>query len=291
MALLKEKIELDVQLAELRAQQALNTFPTPLRWTLIFCLVAIIPAYFIAKGVSYRAWTKTYSQYLISARPSFTNPKTPLLSDITMTTTGNGNYGASIKVTNDNVDLSAPKANYQFMFYDASGSQLYQESGTTFLLPNDQKYLVVPRFSSDKPVKSANFIWVGGLNWEKRLSIPKVDIQTSVPDTYNQFLPPAFVAEGNYYNNSPYQLGTVRLTFLILDQGGKLIGASRRDDFTVAPFERRSYKQLWPNVYGDPSYTVKVYAETNTLDGQNLTLPAAPITPASNLSRPVKQNN
>ena len=291
MSLLKDKIEVDIGLAELKTQQALQRFPPAMRWMLVICVVLIIPAYFIAKGASYRYWSKNYRQYLISAKPSFTNPKDPEKSDIFLTTTGNGNYGAAMQITNDNLDLALPETGYQFTFFDAKGEQVYQESGSAFLLPNDKKYLVVPRFTSQQPVKGANFSWTQALAWQKRASIPQINIQTSSPNTYNQFIPPAFVAEGNYLNNSPYQLAKVRLTFLVLDRTGAIVAVSRRDDSTVAPYERRSYKQLWPNVYGDPSYAMKIFAETNPLDPQNLTLPATPTTPASDLSRPSGKNN
>lgn len=285
MSLLKDKIEVDVGLAELRTKQTLERFPPAMRWALVICVILIIPSYFIAKGVSYRYWSKNYRQYLITAKPSFTNAKDPEKSDIFLATTGNGNYSAAMQITNDNLDLALPETGYQFTFFDAKGEQVYQESGSVFLLPNEKKYLVVPHFASQQTVKNADFTWTSALNWQKRTSIPQINIQTSSPDTYNQFLPPAFVVDGNYFNDSPYQLAKVRLTFLVLDRGGAIVAVSRRDDFTVAPYERRSYKQLWPNVYGDPSYTVKVFAETNPLDPQNLTLPPTPTTPASDLSR------
>lgn len=284
MSLLKDKIELDVELAELRAKETMSRFPPLLRWLLVICVLAIIPAYYISKSVSYNYWTKAYSGLLITAKKSFTDAKPPRIGNAIITSAGSGNYGAAIEVFNDNLDLSLPTANYQITFLDQSGAKVYQETGTTFLLPNDDKFLVAPRFTSTTGVKSVNFAWTSELNWEKRQSIPKVNIQVASPDAYNQFLPPAYIVEGSYLNNSPYQLAQVRLTFLVYDRLGRIVATSRRDDFTVQPGERRAYLQTWPNLYGDPSFTVKVLAETNTLDPKNLTLPPAPTTPASDLS-------
>jgi hypothetical protein len=286
MSLLKDKIELEVELAEYQAQQSLQKFPPILRWLLIGCILAAVPGYYIAKSISYNYWTGHYKQYAISAKASFTDPKEPKASNVTLTSTGNGVYAATMQLTNQNADLALPRADYEFTFYNAAQQQVYRETGTTFLVPNGQKYLVVPRFTSKDAVTAANFRFTSPLHWEKRISIPKVNIIPSPVDTYNQLVPQAFVAEGSYLNSSPYQLGALRLTFLVFDRDGKLIGASRRDDFTVAPGERRTYKQIWPNVYGDPSYTVKVFVETNVFDAKNLTLPTAPNNSASDLSRP-----
>ncbi len=273
-------------MAELKAQQALNQFPKILRWILVLSILAILPGYFIAKSISYNYWKKVYSQYLITAKPSFTEAKEPTVSNVFITTSGEDTFGAAVKIDNNNLELSLPTAGYSLSFYNGAGEQIYQDSGKTFLLPNDSKYLVVPRFTAKEEIKSAKFSWTSDLHWEKRENINKINIQTSAPDTYNQFIPAAFVAEGNYFNDSPYQLATVRLTFIIFNQGNQIVGVSRRDDFTVMPFERRTYKQIWPNIYGDPNYTVKIFAETNPLDSQNVTVPPAPTGPASDLSRP-----
>lgn len=285
MSLLKDKIELEVEMAELRAQESLNQFPKVLRWILVGCILAAIPAYFLAKSLSYSYWDKQYSGYRLTAKPSFTEAKEPTISPVTLGSTGNGNYSAVVQVKNNNLDLSLAQAPYEFVFYNDKSEQLYRETGTTFFLPNEQKFLVVPRFTSKDAVSAADFRFTAELKWQKRLSIPKAEIRPSTPDPYNQLIPPAFVVEGNYLNNSPYQLGAVRLTFIIYDRSGKIIGASRRDDFTVAPYERRTYKQIWPQVYADPGYTVKVFAETNVFDAKNLTLPEAPAGSAADLSR------
>jgi hypothetical protein len=286
MSLLKDKIELDVELAELKTKQALYGFPPLLRWILIICIITLLPAYLIAKSASDAYWNKVYQKYAITAKPSFQNPKGPGVSNVFMAVSGDSVYSAGVQVQNPNVDLSLPQTDYQFIFLNSQNEQVYRESGQMFLLPNESKYIVVPKFVSKDAPTSAQFSFTAPLNWQKRISIPKVDIQISTPNVYDQFQPPAFVVEGDYFNNSPYLLAKVRLTFLVYDKTGKVVALSRRDDFALSPYERRAYKQIWPNIYNDPNSVVKVLAETDTLDPNSLTLPQTPSSSSSDLSRP-----
>ncbi len=286
MSLLKDKVELDIDLAELRAKQALDRFPPVLRWILIICVIGTIPAYYIAKNASAGFWGGRYKALMISARPSFTNPQNPKQSDVSLTKASDNTYGAAILISNPNLSLSLPPTPYTFTFFDNTGSQVYQESGTLFLLPNQSAYVVAPRFTSQSGVARANFAFTSPLNWQKRANIPKVDIQASQPNSYNQIQPPAFVAEGSYLNNSPYQLAQVRLVFLVYNSGHNIVGVSERTDYTIAPYERRGYKQIWPNIFAGPGTAVKVFSYTDPLDPANLNLPAASGSPASDLSRP-----
>src|SRR5579864_4334080 len=145
MSLLKDKIELDIQEAELETQKALSGLPTAIRVAVIVLAIGIIPGYYIAKGVSHSLWLKRLSQGQLMAKPSFTNPKNPGITPVTLSNMGSGNYAAVVKVTNQNLDLSLDNAAFDFTFYNAQKQKLYDFSGQTFLLPNQSKYIVAPR--------------------------------------------------------------------------------------------------------------------------------------------------
>lgn len=291
MSLLKEKIELSIQEAELATQQGLSSMPGILRWLLILCLLAIIPSYFIAKTISYKIWSYEYSKKIPVAKPSFTDPKEPKISEVSVTTLGEGVYSAAVNVSNQNLDLSANNIPYTFNFYNSQTEKVYSENGRMFLLPNQTKYVLVPRFTTAEKISFTEFsINPEQIKWQKRLSIPTVKLDTSAPSTFQQGLPPAFVVEGSFTNQSPYTLKQVKLIFVLFDQSLKIIGTSQREEFTVAPFERRTYKQLWPGLVAPNLSTVKIFADTNTLDGSNLIIENPSSDSSSNLSRPKNLN-
>jgi hypothetical protein len=286
MSLFKEKLELDIQEAEAYAEKNLNQFPRPLVWLIILVLLAVIPAYYISRSVSQKIWLARYEQGAVVAKPSFTNPKAPKVSDVTLATSGPGNFAAVVQVSNQNLDLSVNNVPYVFTFYNAQKQQIYQYQATLFLLPNQTKYVTAPTFTPSGQIAFADFELPQTIAWQKRLNIPAVNFSTSLPQTFEQYSPLAFVAQGDFVNSSPYTLSKVRLTFVLFDQNQNIIGVSQRDESTVAPFERRAYKQLWPNMTAGNLSRVDVTADTNTLDPNNLSAPAVNSDTSSDLSRP-----
>jgi hypothetical protein len=286
MSLFKEKLELDIQEAELFTQRNLSQFPPVLVWLIFIALLCVIPAYYISKNLSEKSWEKKYAEQQIIAKPSFTNPQDPQISKVTLTVSGTLGIAAVVTVTNQNLDLSLDNVPYIFTFYNAQKQQINQYQGTLFLLPNQTKYITAPSFSPTEQIAYANFNLPQNLPWQKRLSVPNVNLLTSIPQTFEQSSPLAFVAQGDFFNNSPYTLGSVRLTFVLFDQNQNIIGVSQRDESTVTPFERRAYKQLWPNMAAPNLSRIDVTADTDTLDPNNLSAPAVNSNSASDLSRP-----
>lgn len=285
MSLFKDKIELEIQEAELATQKTLDRFPPLLKWLLIFLLVAIIPSYYAAKAISFNIWQKRYQQNQLTAKPSFTNPKAPMASDITVTPLKPGSYAAVLSITNPNFDLSLDQVPYQVNFYNSQKQQIYSYSDQLYLLPNQTKFLTVPTFTVSDQIVYTNLQLPQTLPWQKRLQLPTVNLITSPVTASEQSSPPAFALTGDFTNNSPYTLATVRLAFVLYDSANNIIGVSQRDEFTVAPFERRSYTQLWPNSYVSGLGKIDVEAYTDTLDQSNLSVPAEASSSASSLSR------
>lgn len=291
MPFIKEQAHLVLDEAELGAKQIYDRFPRRLRFITVCCLVALIPGYFVAKAASYNYWTKKYQNYVITAKPSFTNPKDPQVSQIFLATTGGSDYSAGVQISNENLDLAAPSVSYEFVFFNASGEQIYKADGQTFLLPNETKYLVVPHFTASGGVANSSFHITSKITWQKPVSIAKIDIQPNIPNVYNQTTPQAYVVEGSYYNNSPYLLNQVMLTFVLYDASHNIIAFSQRQDYSVGPFEHRGYNQTWPGIVVAPGGSVQVFAQTDPLDPSNLSVPTQPSNSASDLSRPRGSSN
>jgi hypothetical protein len=286
MSLFKDRMELEIQEAELGAQKVLGQFPPLLKWLLIFCLAALIPAYYIAKSISQNIWQRRYSQNALTAKPSFSSPKDPSVSAVSVTSLGPGQYAAVVLASNQNLDLSADDVPYQFQFYNAQKQLVYSYSNTLFFLPNQTKYISVPTFSSTDQIAYADFVFPQAIAWQKRLNVVTVNLVTSQPSSYQQASPPAFVVAGDFTNQSPYTLNQVRLTFVLSDGFGKIIGVSQRDEFTVAPFEQRTYKQLWPQIQAANLSKIRVTADTDSLNPLDLIVQTAPNNSSSNLGRP-----
>jgi hypothetical protein len=286
MSIFKEKLELEIEEAELQAQKKFSGFPAPVRWMIIICAIALLPAYFISKSVSAKYWTNQYSRYVLAAKPSFSQALPPKISKILLISQAAENFSALTSVSNENLDLSLDETPYQINFFNDKNEQVYTATGKIFLLPNQKKDIIVPKFSIKEKIVSAQLVLPTNLPWQKRADLSKVSLVASPVNHYYQYDPLALAAEGNIYNNSPYNIKQIHLTFEVTDSSGQVIAVSQRDEFSIKPFERRAYKQLWPDLYNPGVNAVLISADTNILDPSNLDLPSQQPTPASDLSRP-----
>ncbi len=274
MSLFKEKLELKAEEVKFKAQKALGSFASWQKWIFLSGVVLFLPAYFIAKNISLGISAQNYKGLEASAHPSFTEAKNLILDRIDVASLGENTFAAVGRVTNPNLDLAAKEVPYEFQFLDKDGLMAApSEGGVTYLLPNEQKYLVAPKVNTQKPIAQVKLLLPDSLKWQKKLNLPTVKIVANEPKGRDQTNPYAYVVEGAIQNLSAYQLQEVKITFLLYGTGGKIIGASQRSEFNLKPSERRDYKQIWSGVSGSNVVKIEALPATNLLDKNNLVVP------------------
>ena len=292
MAGIKETIEVNVQGALLRAQEGgfsfLNQFKNLPRWKhnlILGIAIAIIPLYLIARFGTEQFLAQRYGREALSAQAAFKTSQAPAVGSMTIIRNPNNTYSAAVLVTNPNLDLSATGVTYSATFQSSDKKTMATATGTLYLLPNEKKYVVFPKIDSGSATVSSGTLKLDNIDWQKKLNIPEVKLRASEPLLYDEANPLTFTAEGSIINDSPYQVATARIVFLLFDENNKIIGVSQRDESRLVPFGRRAYKQLWPGIYRDQVKKVQVIPVTNTLDSQNITVETnAPVNTNSNTS-------
>jgi hypothetical protein len=273
---LKEGLQVQTQETILAAEQAgfsfRDNFRVMTKWKrvmILAILIALVPGYLLARFGTEQLLRLQYARQALVAHPGFSTSTDPVIGAVTLIKNPTGNWSAYALVTNPNLDLATETLGYTMTFENGNGREVYSTTGTTYLLPNEKRYIVVPRIESTEQLSSAT-LTLGEVNWQKKLSIPEVSLKASEPITSEELNPLAFFAEGAVVNNSPYDLSAVRIVFLLFDQNNKAIGVSQRDEFTIPAFGRRAYKQQWPGLYQADVRKVQVIATTNTLDSTNV---------------------
>jgi hypothetical protein len=273
---LKDKLLLEEQSIKLSLEQGgssfrgfLGGFPRGKRILLLTLALAIIPAV-IAVRVGARLITeRSLAQKVLTAHPSYAAPVPPSVSPVTVLKAGSAGYSAYAQVANANLDLSAPAVPYQFNFYNSKRERIATVAGTSYLLPNQKKYIVVPRVDTGEQIASADMA-LGSFQWQKRLAIPQISLKADTPFISTEVNPLALVAEGAVVNNSPYDLGAVQLVFLLYDKNNSIVAVSQRDEFTIPAFGRRGYRQTWPGLGAGQVARAVVLPDTNALDNNNV---------------------
>lgn len=280
----KQSIELDLRESEYFLSRFWSGLSLSFRVTLIIFLLGCAPAYYLTRTVAKKIGDNYFKSYLISAHPSFSNPKPLLAGNVGVLNLGNNEFAAYSEVTNQNLDLSAESFSYKFTFYSQSGRSVQTIPGKSYILANQKKYIIVPKFESVETIASGKLEF-DPVPWQKKISIPAVHLSAGQATLSDQSSPVQLVADGSVLNDSPYGLGTVTIKFLLYNKTGKIVGVSQRDEFRVNSFERRAYKQFWSNLDTGSAARAEVYAETNPLDSNNLSLQSLQTSPSSNLGR------
>jgi len=291
MSNIKDRIKVVSESAILAGEEselaAKNFFSSMARWQKAIFLVGIIlivPGYFAAY---YGAQTITRSRYeknLLQAHSAFAQAKPISLTPVTVLKVALNQYTAYFQVTNNNLDLAAPTVPYSIDFSNAAGEKIYTTQGSFFLLPDQTKYIVVPRIDTREAVVSGK-LSISEVKWQKRLAIPKVAFKTPKPDLYDQTTTEPFqlIAEGSVINDSPYTIKTITIIFVLFDRSNQAVGVNARTEGNLVPFGRRAYKQSWPNLSAEGISKVEVSVDVNTLDQSNLIFSSvAPVPAADN---------
>ena len=281
-----EDLWLRIQEGTLIVIRSFQELPWLKRLILLICLVSFIPAFFITKYSSLALWNYNYREYRVVAKESFSNPQSLEVDSAKVLSVSEGNFAAYAKVKNPNLDLAFQNTSYEFSFENSSGEVLKTVKGNFYILPNEEKYLITPTVELLSENPSTVSLKLGDIKWQKKVSIPKITFRSPFPDVYDSLNPLELVAEGVVVNSSPYDLGKIRITFLVKDFNDEVIAVAERTEFTVKAGERRAYVQRWPNIYKNEVSKVVVNTETNALDGNNLVLENLPTAPGSSLSRP-----
>lgn len=168
-------------------------------------------------------------------------------STITTFSTGSGSATYLAKVTDVNADFGATSFDYAFDFYNASGTVIEEISATSFIYPNQVKYLVAPNM---KPVTAAYLsLNVSNVQWAASSSmgvVPRFAFSNVTTKTGSSTIS----LNGQITNNDVASFNAVLVVAIFKDASGDPIGASRTEIDNVAPGVAEGFSVIYPAVAG-----------------------------------------
>lgn len=193
----------------------------------------------------------------------------PVLEDIQVTESawvlaGKGNeYDVVGKISNPNNDYGASSVTYTFRVFDASGGVLAERSGTSFILPKEEKYLVETGLAlSGKP--SRVDVVLKEVAWEKFAGYK----ERPALDVYNKSFERASgtsfgVAKGLVVNNSPFDFTSIGIVVVLRDGNSHVVALQKTDMQTLRSGEQRDFTLLWPDPFQGDVEKVEVQTDAN----------------------------
>ncbi len=272
MAFLKEKLELQLEEAELRTASALSRYPKPLKIAAFLLLIGLIPSFYVAKFLGRTLESQKLEPQALVAKPSFSSYEPLQIKQVLLVKNENGTYSAAAQVLNPNLELALNNETATFTFLNPQQEAVQTSPIKFFILPGQTKWLVVPRVSSTESLVRAEVTFSDALAWQKRANIPSPKLIASPPAISSQTQPVNLAVKGSITNTSNYLIKEVTVYFLLYDANNTITSISLRSINDLRPAERRDYVQLWPGLSGQ-GFRVEVSTDTNVLDPKNIQAP------------------
>lgn len=162
-------------------------------------------------------------------------------------TTSPGSATYLAEVTNDDSDLGATAIDYSFDFYDASGTLLQSIPGSSFIYPNQVKYLLVP---NEAPISASSIsLDIHDATWAASSTMgttPQFTFQNIGTQTGSTTVS----VSGQITNNDIASFDQVLIIVVFKDGSGNPLGASQTELDNFAPNTTQNFSVIYPAVPG-----------------------------------------
>ena len=193
----------------------------------------------------------------------------PVLDDVRVTETAwvvgkAGEYDFLAKIENPNNDHGASSIEYTFRAVSASGATMVEQSGTAFVLPKEEKYIVetsVPLSSSPERVELS----ISKTEWEKFSDYK----EKPALEVYNRRFERITSgvgfgeAKGLVANNSPFDFTDLGILVVLRDGGNRVVAIQKTDMQTLRSGEQRDFTLPWPDAFPGDVERIEVQTDAN----------------------------
>ncbi len=265
----KQKFEIAAEQSQDRIRQFFGSFTKQKRYLLFALVVLAIPVFYAAKFTAAQIiLNRFYKTQIIAHRAAVTPQDVVIIETKALTIVGKS-YSAYALIKNPNNDLVTKELKYTFHFYDAKGVELGNATDKTYLLGGEEKYLILPNIKLDQQPQKVS-VQISQPVWQYRSDVPSVVVSTGIPQFADSTSPIGFEVNGSIQNQSISTIGEVKIDGIVFDKLGQVIAVIQRTEDSVQPKETRPYQLFWPLPIADQVSNVRIIAETNVLDSNNI---------------------
>lgn len=182
-----------------------------------------------------------------------------------------GSVNFVVQIENPNDNWGAENIEYTVKLLDASGEEIGVKRGSSYILPNEKKYIAELVIETKARPASAQFI-MGDVLWTKLRDFVRLKLDVENPKVDEIDNDPKFklTAVGRVANNSFFGLNDIDVVAVLFDDSGEAIDVNRTRINTVLEGEKRDAEMFWPYVISlDRIESVEIEAYSNVFENQN----------------------
>ncbi len=189
-------------------------------------------------------------------------------------------YDVLAKIHNPNDIAGASRFSYTFTLRDTAGSILAEQSGSSFILPQETKYLFEFHLSTQaRPARAT--IEISQVVWERFQGYTERPRVTVVQQAYERIQSgPGFgAATGLVINDSPYDFRSLLVKVVLRDTAGKPLAINSTEMLTMPSGGQRDFRLVWPAAFPGEVKEVEMLVDADMYHSENFIRQFSPTTP------------
>jgi len=182
---------------------------------------------------------------------------------------GEGRYDVVANIHNPNALYGGEEVYYTLEIVDGSGNVLAMRNDKTFILPNENKYIVEVGIETNQKPSSVK-VSINDVKWVKFVEFdsPQILVKNQrfglVENSSNYA-----EAFGLVSNNSSYDFHNIMIHVILEDERGVPIAVNKTVQKTLDAGSQREFKLIWPHEFPGNIKSAKMQTETNIFDSLN----------------------
>jgi len=182
---------------------------------------------------------------------------------------GENKYDIVANIHNPNALYGGETVNYTLEVVDSNGKSLASRNGKTFILPNENKYIIEVGMETAQEPSSVK-LSINDVKWVKftEFDSPQILVKNQrfglVENSSNYA-----EAFGLVSNDSPYDFHNVMINVILEDERGVPIAVNKTEMRTLDSDSQREFRLIWPHKFPGTIKSSKMQAETNIFDSLN----------------------
>lgn len=191
---------------------------------------------------------------------------------------GENRYDVVAEIHNPNALFGGEKVYYTIEVLDAGKNILAKRTGMTFILPNENKYIVEIGMEATQTASNVN-VTIDKVDWVKftNFDSPQIIVRNQrfglVENTTDYA-----EAFGLVSNESAYDFHDVVINVILLDERGVPIAANKTVQKTLDADSKREFRLTWPHKFPGTIAASSMQAEANVFDSLNFMKKFIPVT-------------
>jgi len=179
-------------------------------------------------------------------------------------------YDLVAQVRNPNQNYGGDKVSYQFKAYDSDNNLVASRSGSTYILPNQTKYIVQTKVEINRLFNRIEFS-LSGVEWEKMANYqsPQLVVQQKEYRLLESQEPGFSQARGILVNKSNFDFDRVDTDILLFNSSGRIVGLSATELRTLLSGQERDIFTTWFSQIDGQVVSIEMEPETNIFDPDN----------------------